>query len=148
MFAIPFPALVRIKDLKLRLAVCAIYALGTVGLAVSTVRIILMAIDPEKGLNRIIILSSVETSVHIMVATIPGLSGTFIKRYRNRSTNKNSSSGGANVTIGGSYLNGSKQQPARGVVIGVSPQDVELQGSVTGQSSPFGGSTDEIVQKQ
>ncbi|KAJ2902525.1 hypothetical protein MKZ38_000490 [Zalerion maritima] len=157
--AIPFPALQSIKDLKLRLAISGVYALGLVGIVVSTVRIILMSIDPEKSIDRSITISSVETSVHIMVATIPGISSTFIKRYSNRSSNKGSSSGRSRAAggiiasssrrLGAQLSKSNNQSGGASMTTGeVTRHSIELEGSVSRNSSPFGASTDDIVAKQ
>ncbi|KAJ2894439.1 hypothetical protein MKZ38_007542 [Zalerion maritima] len=81
LFIIPFPALVKIRDLKLRLIICGVYALGISFTAISCVRVVLLVVHPDKDILRVMTLSIIEESAHVVVAAIPWISGIFIQKY-------------------------------------------------------------------
>ncbi|KAJ2898986.1 hypothetical protein MKZ38_003555 [Zalerion maritima] len=110
LFVIPYPAITKITNRHLRLAVGGVYTLGIISIITSIARVVLLLVEPDKLANTITMQTAVETSLHVVVATIPGISGSFVKKYvtmktkhaRNDARSKAVPAPGAPNTYGGS----------------------------------------------
>ncbi|RYP73202.1 hypothetical protein DL770_007831 [Monosporascus sp. CRB-9-2] len=78
---LPFPALMRVSEPRLRAAVCGIYGLAVISIAVTIIRAILLATDAQNNLKRILILTAIELTVCILIGVLPGVSSAFTRRY-------------------------------------------------------------------
>jgi len=78
---LPFPALLKVTERRLRIAICGVYSIAFIAIIVSIIRIILLAIDVQNSIKRIMVLTSVEGTVCIVVGILPGISSSFTKRY-------------------------------------------------------------------
>jgi hypothetical protein len=78
---LPYRALVKIRERRLRAAVCGVYSLACVIIIVSVLRLVLLVKDAAPNIKAVIVLSSIEGSVSIIVATIPGISSAFLQKY-------------------------------------------------------------------
>jgi hypothetical protein len=78
---LPFPALLKVTERRLRIAICGVYSIAIVAIIVSIIRIILLAIDVQNSIKRIMILTAVEVTVCLVVGILPGISSSFTKRY-------------------------------------------------------------------
>ena len=78
---LPFPALLKVTERRLRIAICCVYSIAVVAIIVTVIRIILLATDVENSIKRIMVLTAVEVTVCIVIGILPGISSTFTKRY-------------------------------------------------------------------
>lgn len=78
---LPFPALLKVSERRLRIAICLVYSIAFVDIIVSVTRIVLLATDVQNSLKRIMALTSIETTVCLVVGILPGISSSFTKRY-------------------------------------------------------------------
>ncbi|RYO96012.1 hypothetical protein DL765_011750 [Monosporascus sp. GIB2] len=78
---LPFPALMKVSEPRLRAAVCGVYGLAIISIVVTIIRAILLATDPQYNLKRIFILSAIELTVCILIGALPGVSSPFTRRY-------------------------------------------------------------------
>lgn len=69
-----------IREKRLRLAVCGVYSLTLGSMAAGVVRITLLSQGHKDNIEKIYELSIIETSVFIMVAALPGISSSFIRK--------------------------------------------------------------------
>lgn len=77
----PFPALLKVTESRLRLAICGVYSLAIVAIIVTIIRVILLATDVESSIKKILVLTAVELTVCIVIGILPGVSSSFTKRY-------------------------------------------------------------------
>lgn len=78
---LPFPALLKVTERRLRIAICGVYSIAVIAIIVSIIRIILLAIDVQNSIKRIMVLTAVEVTVCLVVGILPGISSSFTKRY-------------------------------------------------------------------
>lgn len=152
----PFPALLKVTETRLRIAVCGVYSLAIIAIIVSLVRAVLLATDSQNSLKRIIILTTIELTVCIVIGIIPGVSSAFTRKYgqAGSSTKKLSSVGGAKSGKQGSQVFsrleenrdlGSKSRDNAGDIELSVPSHRNLTlGEDRVESSSLTGSTDQI----
>lgn len=150
-FFIPFPALIKIQQIRLRLAVASVYLIGIISVVTATLRVVLLVLNPGKDMMKIITLSSIETATHVIAATIPGISGAFITRYMAKGTARESAGRKQSASSHGQSSTLSPAEPGKptlGVGVRHVNPDVELNDfSVGGGNSMFANSTEQIVRK-
>lgn len=78
---LPFPALLKVTEPRLRLAVCAVYSLAIVAIIVSLIRVVLLATDVQNSIKRIMVLTTIEATVCIIIGILPGISSAFTSKY-------------------------------------------------------------------
>ncbi|KAJ2906540.1 hypothetical protein MKZ38_001183 [Zalerion maritima] len=102
LFILPFPALLKISEPRLRIAVCGVYSLALVAVVVTIARVILLVTNADQSIRLIMLLSSAENAICIIVGVLPGISSTFTRRYVYGSSRREGSSGknGASNTYG------------------------------------------------
>jgi heme/copper-type cytochrome/quinol oxidase subunit 4 len=89
---LPFPALIKVTERLLRIAICCVYSIAVVAIIVTIMRIVLLATDVENSIKRIMVLTTVEVTVCIVIGILPGISSTFTKRYAQGGSDVNKSS--------------------------------------------------------
>lgn len=77
----PFGALAKVSERRLRVAVYMIYSLGFISIAVSIARIVLLATDASHSIEKIILLSQAEITTCIVIGILPGVSSVFTRKY-------------------------------------------------------------------
>jgi len=75
---LPFPALIQVKERRLRYAVCGIYSLAII---VSTTRIVLLGINAQANIKYITVLTQFELTTAVVVGSLPGISSVFTRKY-------------------------------------------------------------------
>ncbi|KAH6695941.1 hypothetical protein BKA61DRAFT_683319 [Leptodontidium sp. MPI-SDFR-AT-0119] len=92
---LPFPTLLKVTETRLRIAVCGVYSLAVIAIIVSLVRVVLLATDVQNSIKRIMVLTTIELTVCIIIGVIPGISSAFTRKYAQAgpSTKKLSSAG-------------------------------------------------------
>ncbi|KAH8594001.1 hypothetical protein B0O99DRAFT_712706 [Bisporella sp. PMI_857] len=154
---LPFPALLKVAETRLRLAVCGVYSLAIIAIIVSIVRVVLLATDVQNSIKRIMVLSMIEVTVCIVIGIIPGISSAFTSKYAPASSNtkKLSSTSRAKSGKQGSQVFSrlEEDQITRGRT-GDDAGDIELSSSSHRklafaeervESRSFTGSTDQII---
>lgn len=81
MCILPFPALLKVTEKRLRAAICGVYSIAFVAIIVTITRIILLATDVQNSIKRIMVLTTIEGTVIIVIGILPGISSSFTKRY-------------------------------------------------------------------
>lgn len=81
MCILPFPALLKVTETRLRIAVCGVYSLAIVAIIVSLIRVVLLATDVQNSIKRIMVLTTIEVTVCIIIGIIPGISSAFTRKY-------------------------------------------------------------------
>ncbi|KAH7017922.1 hypothetical protein B0J12DRAFT_688678 [Macrophomina phaseolina] len=92
---LPFPALMQIRERRLRVGVCAVYGLAVVSTIVSIVRAVLLGIQTESSLKHLSVLTMVEVTTIIVIGCLPGVSSTFTRGYVYHQNSTNQKSGKA-----------------------------------------------------
>lgn len=140
---------------RLRLAVCGIYSLTIISIVVTIARAILLAIDPENSVKRILLLSDIELAVYIVIGVLPGVSSSFTRKYVQGRSGQ-SKSGRSNK--GKNELHSNTSFPSGGIFemrggkededIGTPQSSNRANGSATDvdEIASFTGSTDRIIQ--
>lgn len=78
---LPFPALLKVTERRLRVAICGVFSIAFVALIVSIVRVTLLATNANNSIQKIMILSTIEMTASIVIGILPGLSSSFTRRY-------------------------------------------------------------------
>jgi hypothetical protein len=78
---LPYPVLISMSKLRLRIAICVVYSLGIISIAVNITRIVLLATDAQHSVTKIMILSQAEVTTCIVIGVLPGISRVFTKKY-------------------------------------------------------------------
>ena len=78
---LPFPALLKVTETRLRVAICGVYSLTIVAIIVTIIRVVLLATDVQNSIKRIIVLTTVELTVCIVIGILPGISSSFTRKY-------------------------------------------------------------------
>ncbi|KAH7176229.1 hypothetical protein EDB81DRAFT_33686 [Dactylonectria macrodidyma] len=78
---LPFPALAKVSERRLRIAVYMVYSLGLVSIAVTIARIVLLATDASHSIEKIMLLSQAEITTCIVIGVLPGASSAFTRKY-------------------------------------------------------------------
>ncbi|KAH6967692.1 hypothetical protein BKA56DRAFT_678849 [Ilyonectria sp. MPI-CAGE-AT-0026] len=78
---LPFPALAKVSERRLRIAVYMVYSLGLISIAVTIARIVLLATDARHSTEKIMLLSQVEVTTCIVIGVLPGVSSAFTRKY-------------------------------------------------------------------
>lgn len=78
---LPFPALAKVSERRLRIAVHMVYSLGLISIAVTIARIVLLATDAHHSIEKIILLSQAEMTTCIVIGILPGVSSVFTRKY-------------------------------------------------------------------
>ncbi|PVH68437.1 hypothetical protein DL98DRAFT_662183 [Cadophora sp. DSE1049] len=98
---LPFPALLKVTETRLRIAVCGVYSLAVIAIIVSLVRVALLATDVQNSIKRIMVLTTIELTVCIIIGIIPGISSAFIKKYAHAGSSTKKPSSAGRVKSGG-----------------------------------------------
>ncbi|KAH7119437.1 hypothetical protein B0J13DRAFT_651397 [Dactylonectria estremocensis] len=80
---LPFPALLKVSEPRLRIAVGGVYSLAFISIAVTIVRAVLIATDAQHSTKKIMILTAVELTVCLVIGIFPGISVAFTRKYVN-----------------------------------------------------------------
>ncbi|KAF8864032.1 hypothetical protein BDZ45DRAFT_722132 [Acephala macrosclerotiorum] len=78
---LPFPALLKVTESRLRMAICGVYSIAFVAIIISIIRIVLLVTDVQNSIKGIMVLTAIEVTVCIVVGVLPGISSSFTKRY-------------------------------------------------------------------
>lgn len=78
MLFIPFPVIFKIVDTHMRVLVGIVYGVAAVGIVAVILRLVLL-VTTVNAMNTIALLSSIELSIHIFIATLPAISGIIIR---------------------------------------------------------------------
>ena len=81
MCILPFPALVKISERRIRTAVCGVYSLAGITIIISILRAVLLGLNRGASLEHISILTMIEVMTIVVVGCLPGLSSTFTRKY-------------------------------------------------------------------
>ncbi|KAJ2894440.1 hypothetical protein MKZ38_007543 [Zalerion maritima] len=133
LFIIPFPVLIKIQELKLRLIVLGVYAIGIGSITITIVRTVLIFI--AKNMMRNMVLSTLEMMTHVIVATIPGISGVFIHKYIAKSSAKRSPTRRTRGSTGQQSESRNTKKFAVNVSIAKLEPDVELDEGISRNGS-------------
>ncbi|KAH6666081.1 hypothetical protein B0J14DRAFT_678703 [Halenospora varia] len=154
---LPFPALLKVAETRLRLAVCGVYSLAIIAIIVSLIRVVLLATDVQNSIKRIMVLTTIELTVCIVIGIIPGISSAFTSKYAPAasSTKKLSTTGRAKSGKQGSRVfSRLEENQVSGLRTGDDAGDIELSESSHRklafveervESSSCTGSTDQII---
>ncbi|RYP37691.1 hypothetical protein DL768_010841 [Monosporascus sp. mg162] len=150
---LPFPALVRVSEPRLRAAVCGVYSLAIISIVVTIIRAILLATDSQHNLKRILILTAIELTVCILIGVLPGVSSAFTRRYVYGSTSASSRQppSGLNDRLASQTKHnfirlGEQNRPNPAEFIELQGKDRQgLSATPVSECPSLGGSTDRIV---
>lgn len=78
---LPFPALAKVTERRLRITVYMVYSIGLISISVSIARIILLATDARHSIEKIMLLSVAEITTCLVIGVLPGISSVFTKKY-------------------------------------------------------------------
>lgn len=81
MCILPFPALVKISEPRIRMAVCGVYSLAGLTIIISILRAVLLGLNRGASLEHISILTMIEVMTIVVMSCLPGLSSTFTRKY-------------------------------------------------------------------
>jgi len=148
---LPFPALLKISETRLRIAICGMYCLAIISIVVTIARLVLLATDSEHSTDKILILTLAETTTCIIIAALPGISSTFVRKYARGSSKSRSSRTKSNFKSKSSFKSrkqvGSKYPPQAGF-IELAPATTSSPARFADDSEELGslsGSTQEII---
>ena len=77
----PFPALVKISERRIRTAVCGVYSLAGITIIISILQAVLLGLNRGASLEHISILTMIEVMIIVVMGCLPGLSSTFTRKY-------------------------------------------------------------------
>lgn len=78
---LPFPALIRIREKRLRYAVCGVYCLTFIVIIFSTIRIVLLGVNASANIKYIMVITMAELTTVVIVGALPGISSVFTRKY-------------------------------------------------------------------
>ncbi|KAH6667168.1 hypothetical protein B0J14DRAFT_183719 [Halenospora varia] len=78
---LPFPALVKISERRIRTAVCGVYSLAGITIIISILRAVILGLNTGASLEHISILTMIEVTTIVVMGCLPGLSSTFTRKY-------------------------------------------------------------------
>ncbi|RYP41585.1 hypothetical protein DL767_000927 [Monosporascus sp. MG133] len=152
---LPFPALMRVSEPRLRAAVCGIYGLAIISIIVTIIRAILLATDAQHNLKKIFILTTIELTVCILIGALPGVSSPFTRRYIYGSTSASTKQppSGLNDMLSSETKRNfttlkTLNRPSPAEFIELEGKDKEGLGTTrVSECASLGGSTDNIVKR-
>lgn len=77
----PFPALVKISEPRIRAAVFGVYSLAGITIIISILRAVLLGLNTGASLELISIITMIEVMTTVVVGCLPGLSSAFTRKY-------------------------------------------------------------------
>lgn len=84
---LPYPALLQLRERRLRIAVGMVYGLVVIVIAVSIIRAVLLGNNAQANVRYIMVLTMVEVATSVVVGSLPGISSFFIRKYVYGGTN-------------------------------------------------------------
>lgn len=78
---LPFPALIRIREKRLRYAVCGVYLLTLIVIIFSTIRIVLLGVNAQANIKYVMVITMAELTTVVIVGAVPGISSIFTRKY-------------------------------------------------------------------
>ena len=81
MCILPYPALLQLRERRLRIAVCMVYGLAVIVITVSIIRAVLLGNNAQANVRYIMVLTMVEVATSVVIGSLPGISSFFIRKY-------------------------------------------------------------------
>ncbi|KAM5353075.1 hypothetical protein ACJZ2D_017044 [Fusarium nematophilum] len=78
---LPYPALAKVTERRIRIGVYMVYSIGLISIAVSIARIVLLATNARQSIEKIMLLSVAEITTCLIIGVLPGISSVFTKKY-------------------------------------------------------------------
>jgi hypothetical protein len=116
---LPFPALIKISEPRIRMAVCGVYSLAGLTIIFSILRAVLLGLNRGASLEHISILTMIEVMVIVVLSCLPGMSSTFTRKYIHHDVS---------YTESGSAIGQRKSQSSYGNFAQLKEPGIELHG--------------------